>query len=62
MSIDFSKVELRRQLTLTELDMAVEWAAAEGSNPGQDDAQQFWQADPHGRDYDAGRSCALQAY
>lgn len=31
-----------------ELDTLVEWAAAEGWNPGLDDAEVFWAADPEG--------------
>jgi GNAT superfamily N-acetyltransferase len=47
MDIDLTKVVLR-PLTRGELDVAVEWAAAEGWNPGQNDAETFWQTDPHG--------------
>lgn len=35
-------------MTRAELDIAVEWAAAEGWNPGKSDAESFWQADPDG--------------
>ena len=35
-----------RQMTRAELDTLVEWAAAEGWNPGLDDAQIFWDTDP----------------
>jgi GNAT superfamily N-acetyltransferase len=35
---------LRRQ----ELDTLIEWAAAEGWNPGLDDAEVFWATDPDG--------------
>lgn len=31
-----------------ELDLMLDWAAAEGWNPGIDDAEAFWQADPQG--------------
>lgn len=37
-----------RQATRSELDIAVEWAAREGWNPGLHDAQVFWDTDPHG--------------
>ena len=37
-----------RQMTRTELETALDWAAAEGWNPGLDDAEAFWQADPQG--------------
>jgi len=37
-----------RQMTRPELDVAVEWAAAEGWNPGLHDADIFWQTDPDG--------------
>jgi GNAT superfamily N-acetyltransferase len=35
-----------RALTRAELDTLVEWAAAEGWNPGLRDADAFWAADP----------------
>jgi GNAT superfamily N-acetyltransferase len=35
-------------LTRRELDTVLEWAAAEGWNPGLDDAEAFWAADPEG--------------
>jgi GNAT superfamily N-acetyltransferase len=35
-------------MTRAELDMAVDWAAAEGWNPGLSDAEAFWAADPGG--------------
>jgi len=35
-------------LTRDEMDVAVEWAAAEGWNPGLDDADAFFAADPEG--------------
>jgi GNAT superfamily N-acetyltransferase len=35
-----------RRMTRDELDLAVEWAAAEGWNPGTDDASAFYAADP----------------
>jgi GNAT superfamily N-acetyltransferase len=37
-----------RNATRAELDLAVEWAAAEGWNPGLDDAEVFWEFDPEG--------------
>lgn len=37
-----------RQATRAELDLAVEWAAAEGWNPGLADADLFWATDPAG--------------
>jgi len=37
-----------RPLTRPELDMAVDWAAAEGWNPGLHDADCFWRQDPAG--------------
>ena len=37
-----------RKLTREELDVAVEWAAAEGWNPGLHDADVFWNTDPDG--------------
>jgi GNAT superfamily N-acetyltransferase len=37
-----------RQATRQELDVAVDWAAAEGWNPGLADADAFWAADPSG--------------
>lgn len=37
-----------RLATRAELDLAVEWAAAEGWNPGRQDADVFWAADPEG--------------
>ncbi len=35
-----------RHMTRDELDVLVEWAAAEGWNPGLDDAEVFWAQDP----------------
>jgi len=35
-----------RQMSREELDTLVAWAAAEGWNPGLDDAQVFWDTDP----------------
>ena len=35
-------------MTRGELDTAIEWAAAEGWNPGLHDADSFWAADPGG--------------
>jgi GNAT superfamily N-acetyltransferase len=37
-----------RQITRSELDIAVAWAAAEGWNPGLHDADIFWATDPDG--------------
>lgn len=40
--------DLYRLATRQELDLAVEWAAREGWNPGLDDAELFWETDPEG--------------
>ena len=37
-----------RAATRTELDQMMDWAAAEGWNPGLNDADAFWAADPGG--------------
>ncbi|MEX3898393.1 GNAT family N-acetyltransferase [Paraburkholderia sp. BR10954] len=37
-----------RNMSSREVDLAIEWAAAEGWNPGLDDARCFWNADPNG--------------
>jgi ribosomal protein S18 acetylase RimI-like enzyme len=37
-----------RTMSRQEIDLAVEWAAAEGWNPGLEDAECFYQADPEG--------------
>ncbi len=37
-----------RTMTRQEIDLAVEWAAAEGWNPGLEDAECFWRAEPEG--------------
>lgn len=37
-----------RPMTLADLEMALDWAAAEGWNPGLQDAIAFYQADPSG--------------
>ena len=37
-----------RAMTRAELDVALDWAAAEGWNPGLDDADAFWTSDPGG--------------
>jgi GNAT superfamily N-acetyltransferase len=37
-----------RPLRRTELDIVLDWAAAEGWNPGLHDADAFWAADPEG--------------
>ncbi len=39
---------LIRPLTRDEFDIAIEWAAAEGWNPGLSDADVFWNTDPEG--------------
>ncbi len=39
---------LTRPMHRPELDLALSWAAAEGWNPGQHDADAFWAADPGG--------------
>jgi GNAT superfamily N-acetyltransferase len=45
--MDFSKLIIR-PLTRAEFDIAVEWAAVEGWNPGLGDAGLFWNTDPDG--------------
>ncbi|HQM46448.1 MAG TPA: GNAT family N-acetyltransferase [Smithellaceae bacterium] len=37
-----------RSMTRKEVDLAIEWAAQEGWNPGLHDAECFYAADPHG--------------
>ncbi|ABB58145.1 GNAT family N-acetyltransferase [Synechococcus elongatus] len=37
-----------RPMTRSDLDLAIAWAAAEGWNPGLDDADSFYSADPTG--------------
>ena len=37
-----------RLMKRTELDVVLDWAAAEGWNPGLDDAEAFWATDPEG--------------
>ncbi|MBY0333825.1 MAG: GNAT family N-acetyltransferase [Acetobacteraceae bacterium] len=37
-----------RPMRRAELDLAIDWAAAEGWNPGLHDADAFWAADPEG--------------
>lgn len=37
-----------RHMSLADLEMVLDWAAAEGWNPGLDDAAAFLAADPHG--------------
>jgi ribosomal protein S18 acetylase RimI-like enzyme len=37
-----------RRMTRPELDLAIEWAAREGWNPGLHDADAFFPTDPHG--------------
>ena len=39
-----------RLMTLADLAMVLDWAAAEGWNPGLDDAAAFLAADPEGRE------------
>lgn len=41
-------MDIFRQATRDELDLAVAWAAAEGWNPGLHDADIFWSTDPAG--------------
>ena len=43
-----SKEFIIRTMTRSEVDIAVDWAAAEGWNPGIHDADCFWQADRTG--------------
>lgn len=45
--MDLDRLVLR-PLTRRELDIAVEWAAGEGWNPGLHDADAFWTTDPEG--------------
>lgn len=37
-----------RTMSSADLGLAIEWAAGEGWNPGLDDAEAFWAADPAG--------------
>lgn len=37
-----------RSMRRTEVQLALDWAAAEGWNPGRFDAEPFWAADPQG--------------
>lgn len=37
-----------RQMTKSDLDLAISWAAAEGWNPGLHDRDAFYNTDPHG--------------
>lgn len=37
-----------RNLTFSEFELLVQWAANEGWNPGLEDATVFWQTDPNG--------------
>ena len=37
-----------RTMTRTEVDLAVDWAALEGWNPGLHDADCFYETDPNG--------------
>ncbi|AZZ98218.1 GNAT family N-acetyltransferase [Pseudoalteromonas sp. R3] len=43
-----SNIYTIRTMTRAEVDLAVDWAAQEGWNPGLEDAQCYYQADPHG--------------
>ena len=43
----FRKLQVRNMIR-AELDLAIEWAAAEGWNPGLYDADAFFSADPNG--------------
>ena len=45
MNLDHLRI---RPLTREEFDIAVEWAANEGWNPGLHDADVFWKTDPEG--------------
>ena len=45
MTLDHLRI---RPLTREEFDIAVEWAANEGWNPGLHDADVFWKTDPEG--------------
>jgi GNAT superfamily N-acetyltransferase len=47
-SIHLFQMITYREATREELETAVEWAAAEGWNPGLEDASIFWDADPGG--------------
>jgi len=40
--------DVYRLATREELDVAVQWAAKEGWNPGKQDADIFWETDPEG--------------
>ena len=42
-----AKIEIRN-MTRGEIGLAVDWAAKEGWNPGLNDAEAFWAADPGG--------------
>ncbi|MGL4377132.1 MAG: GNAT family N-acetyltransferase, partial [Microcoleaceae cyanobacterium] len=37
-----------RRMTIAELNLALDWAAEEGWNPGYYDAESFYQTDPQG--------------
>lgn len=46
---DITQTVLRiRSLQISEMDLALDWAAAEGWNPGHYDAEPFYAADPQG--------------
>ena len=40
--------ETIRRMRRADLDIAIDWAADEGWNPGLADAECYWQTDPHG--------------
>lgn len=46
--VDFSGGLTIRRMERAELDLVIEWAAAEGWNPGVKDAECFYAADPEG--------------
>ncbi len=45
---DGAKAYVVRTMTPADLELAIEWAAREGWNPGRNDAEIFYHADPHG--------------
>ena len=52
-----------RRMTEADLKLALDWAAAEGWNPGLDDAHCFYAADPQGfflGELDGARSAACR--
>lgn len=42
------ETDIFRAATRAEFDLAVDWAAKEGWNPGLDDREIFWESDPEG--------------